>query len=295
MASTAESDIDLHTLEENNAATENHPDSSRRYGYGGSLIQQYKFTIVCWIVSFALIIATIALGASSVQKSNEALALATINAEAMESKKSIIVNENGIGAESIGGGTPSIPNDSTPNPTPNPSPKPSTVQPTSVQPTGVPTEPHPFNPKWFQTTHSEYQSLVGLSSDTMHSNTIAASFCFMQDLWLCGYESYCPNGQGNDSFNGGPPKAHNWETLEQTQWAPFYNGDHSDIAAGKNWVQIGLIPASAEGTVENSFGKCSTFDDWYSGAEKDIEDKWEEKHTMWILCCEKAEEGEDAR
>eukprot|EP00571_Detonula_confervacea_P013403 CAMPEP_0172302862 /NCGR_PEP_ID=MMETSP1058-20130122/4506_1 /TAXON_ID=83371 /ORGANISM="Detonula confervacea, Strain CCMP 353" /LENGTH=313 /DNA_ID=CAMNT_0013013505 /DNA_START=41 /DNA_END=982 /DNA_ORIENTATION=+ len=309
MASTAESDVNSYAgtldltgddpehIERDNAATGNHPDSSRRYG--GPQIQQYKFPIVGCIVTFALIIVAIAVSAVSFEKSNEALAHAMANIEAIESEKFTIINKGNEAESDSGGVTPSAPKDSiAPDPTPNPTPKP-----TTAKSTDAPTEPHPFNPQWFQTTHEDYQQRLDLNEQAeasegngMHTYTLAASFCTEQKLWLCGYDSYCPNGQGSNPFNGGPPKAPNSNTLEETQWAPFYTGDHSEVAAGKNWVQIGLIPASEEGTVENGFGKCSTYDDWYSGVGEDIEDsKWEEEHRMWILCCEKAEEGEETR
>mmetsp|Transcript_18655 Transcript_18655/g.40377 ORF Transcript_18655/g.40377 Transcript_18655/m.40377 type:complete len:296 (+) Transcript_18655:101-988(+) len=295
MASTEASDVNSHVgtleiatgddpehIERNDDATGNHPDSSRRYG--GPLIQQYKFTIVSCIVAFALIIVAIALGASSLQKSNEALALSTATTEAIESEKFIIINNGNEADSDSGGATPSAPRD-TPDPTPNPTPKPTTA---TAKPTDAPTEPHPLNPQWFQTTHDDYQSAAeGLSG--VHSWHIATNMCNRQSLTLCGYDAYCPSGKGGDPFHGGPPKTSNWSTLEETQWAPFYD-PASMLETGKHWVQIGLIPASEGGSNDNDFVKCWSHEDWYSGGGEDIEDVWEEEHRMWILCCENAQE-----
>jgi len=193
----------------------NHPDSSRRYG--GPQMQQCKIWIAIF-VAFVLVIVAIALSAVSLQESNEALANSLMNTEAIESEKYIIVNKNA--AEQSGAAiVPSInkiTNNPTRNPTPNPTAdEPTTNKPTTIQPTSSPTEPHPLNPQWFQTTHDDYQSANTAMSEnpgvsgSVHSWHVAQNMCYRQNLNMCPYDAYCPNGKGHDPFNGGPPKTSN--------------------------------------------------------------------------------------
>ena len=60
-----------------------------------------------------------------------------------------------------------------------------------------------------------------------------------------------------------------------------------------HWVQIGIMSPEKGGSDDNNFLKCWKYDDWYGGNGIDIVDVWEEKHRMWILCCERVEEEEE--
>lgn len=188
------------------------PESSRRYG--GPMIKQYATQILCYGIIFILLIVAIALGAQSLQKSNEALELAQTNSEAIESESLAIENEiakinndnmNAQSSDSSG---------QTATTTPSPTSKPTT---------NAPTPPHPLNPKWYQTTHADYQSFADANEGnegSQHDWHIAQLLCSKQNLALCGYDAYCPSGQGGDAF-GGPPPMHNSASLEETQWSPF--------------------------------------------------------------------------
>ena len=79
----------------------------------------------------------------------------------------------------------------------------------------------------------------------------------MQNMRLCEYEAYCPNGQGAVPFQGGPPKLHNHDTLEETQWSPF-TGPSTRDPKGSHWIQIGHLAADKGGSEENGFIQC-----WY--------------------------------
>ena len=149
------------------------------------------------------------------QKSNEALELAQTNSEAIESESLAIENEiakmnndnmNAQSSDSSG---------QTATTTPSPTSKPTT---------NAPTPPHPLNPKWYQTTHADYQSFADANEGnegSQHDWHIAQLLCSKQNLALCGYDAYCPSGQGSDAFGGGPPPMHNSASLEETQWSPF--------------------------------------------------------------------------
>lgn len=257
------------------------------------------------------------------QKSNEALELAMANTEAIESEtikseKLIYINddgsskgagtgkgaesgdddglpsENGIGSsneEDSGGGA--LPSDqaskpATPPPTSGPTPVP-TVEPTTPPPTTEkPTEPHPLDPRWFQTTHADYvETAANNAGHGTHSYFVAQLFCMRQDRALCGYDAYCPNGPGSNAFGGGPPRLHNWKELEEVQWAPFREEGEGGVDVMTHWVQVGLVPAGEEGgSDENGFAECWKYDDWTASSGEDIESFSEEEHRMWILCCE---------
>lgn len=262
-------------------------------------MHQYKIWIAIFM-AFVLVIVAIALSAVSLQESNEALANSLMNTEAIESEKYIIVDKNAAeqSGAAIAPSIDKITNNPTRNPTPNPTPnptadEPTTNKPTTIQPTSSPTEPHPLNPQWFQTTHADYKEIDTAMTDDgpdgdAHSFRVAQNMCYLQDLELCPYDAYCPNGKGHDPFNGGPPKTSNWGTLKETQWAPFYSPDqYTGVDIGKHWVQIGLIPASQGGDNDNDFVKCWSHEDWYAGGGEDVENIWEEEHRMWILCCTK--------
>lgn len=190
------------------------PESSRRYG--GPMIKQYATQILCYGIIFILLIVAIALGAQSLQKSNEALELAQTNSEAIESESLAIeseiakMNNDNMNAQS------SDSSGQTATTTPSPTSKPTT---------NAPTPPHPLNPKWYQTTHADYQSFADANEGnegSQHDWHIAQLLCSKQNLALCGYDAYCPSGQGGDAF-GGPPPMHNSASLEETQWSPFWD------------------------------------------------------------------------
>ena len=190
------------------------PESSRRYG--GPMIKQYATQILCYGIIFILLIVAIALGAQSLQKSNEALELAQTNSEAIESESLAIeseiakMNNDNMNAQS------SDSSGQTATTTPSPTSKPTT---------NAPTQPHPLNPKWYQTTHADYQSFADANEGnegSQHDWHIAQLLCSKQNLALCGYDAYCPSGQGGDAF-GGPPPMHNSASLEETQWSPFWD------------------------------------------------------------------------
>lgn len=170
------------------------PESSRRYG--GPMIKQYATQILCYGIIFILLIVAIALGAQSLQKSNEALELAQTNSEAIESESLAIeseiakMNNDNMNAQS------SDSSGQTATTTPSPTSKPTT---------NAPTPPHPLNPKWYQTTHADYQSFADANEGnegSQHDWHIAQLLCSKQNLALCGYDAYCPSGQGADAFGG---------------------------------------------------------------------------------------------
>lgn len=89
----------------------------------------------------------------------------------------------------------------------------------------------------------------------MHPYDTAVLFCHSQSPTLCSYADYCPNGQASEGYKGGLPKAkeHSWNTLEATQWAPFYTGGSSS-GKEEHCVQVGDIPDSDGGNVDNGYG-----------------------------------------
>mmetsp|Transcript_5555 Transcript_5555/g.13899 ORF Transcript_5555/g.13899 Transcript_5555/m.13899 type:complete len:337 (+) Transcript_5555:139-1149(+) len=334
-SSTAPSDLNSYAgtldltdyVERANAATGNqqrqrqhHPESSRQYGWD----RRHKFAIVGCILGFSLVLIAVAMSASSMQKSNEALELAMANTEAIESetiKNEKLIYINGIGSsnvaeketgaesggddglpsengeessneEELGGGA--LPSDqapklTTPSPTSGPTSVPTAKPATPPPTTEKPTEPHPLDPRWFQTTHADYvETAANNAEHGHHSYFVAQLFCMRQDRAMCGYDAYCPNGPGLNAFGGGPPKLHNWKELEEAQWAPFREeGEGVDVMT--HWVQVGLVPAGEKGgSDENGFVECWKYDDWTASSGEDIESFSEEKHRMWILCCERS-------
>merc|ERR1719491_380954 len=121
----------------------------------------------------------------------------------------------------------------------------------------------------------------------------ANMLCSRQDKFLCGYDAYCPNGQGGAPFGGGPPKLYNSDELEETQWSPFYPADDApeerEGVEGSHWVQVGRLPEGDGGSDDNDFGRCWRYGDYYAGSGVDIEDVWEGEHRVWILCCDAAD------
>ena len=119
----------------------------------------------------------------------------------------------------------------------------------------------------------------------------------------------CPNGRGNPPFKGGPPYTNNQDSLDETQWVPYYypnvhpnpvkNQDEDgkyiqhDQKVGKQWAQIGKIPREKGGSEENSNGLCWTYDEWSNYDAVDIVDVWTEDTRVWMLCCsDPADENE---
>mmetsp|Transcript_8093 Transcript_8093/g.14626 ORF Transcript_8093/g.14626 Transcript_8093/m.14626 type:complete len:461 (-) Transcript_8093:175-1557(-) len=201
--------------------------------------------------------------------------------------------------------------DPPPTDAPRESPSPTISKPTAIKmtpspTTDKPTEPHAPNPQWFQTSGAQYQTYLSNHNEMGgdHSHILSALFCIKQNLSLCSFNEYCPNGQGSDPYQGGPKTATaTWNTppdsLEKIQWAPIIVTSETDAQtaeAGGHWVQVGTIPQSDEGSVDNGFGKCWTWEEWSGAGENglavDLEVEWGEDHRRWILCCdEKEEEG----
>lgn len=167
----------------------------------------------------------------------------------------------------------------------------------NTSPTETPTFPpqHPLNPKWYSTSDEKYSTLIEENrNEGHHSHLMAGLFCLEFDLFLCGYNEYCPNGKSKQPYKDGPPKTANWNSLEAVQWAPILTTETSDLSSnqGGSWVQVGSIPESDGGSIDNEHGSCWTYDDWGKGSGGDIEDEWTEDHRRWILCCETEDTGE---
>ena len=259
------------------------------------MIQQYKYAIVGGFVTVALLVGAITLSALSLQRSNEALALATANAEAtktIEREFVYALEDQNTGKLVIDDPQQAelVPAASkeTPSPTPPPTPKP-TPKPTTPQPTDAPTDPHPLNPQWFHTDHEQYQTFLAANENTTHPYYIAGNFCRSQLLLACGYDSYCPNGKGGDPYKGGPPKRVFTEEENQNQWAPIAGSTQEE---GNLWIQVGTIPESEKGTEDNGYGKCWNWDEWTVGAKGEFEDVMGEENRQWILCCEEEVDGD---
>eukprot|EP00578_Thalassiosira_sp_NH16_P007275 CAMPEP_0181127166 /NCGR_PEP_ID=MMETSP1071-20121207/28042_1 /TAXON_ID=35127 /ORGANISM="Thalassiosira sp., Strain NH16" /LENGTH=475 /DNA_ID=CAMNT_0023212865 /DNA_START=19 /DNA_END=1446 /DNA_ORIENTATION=- len=149
----------------------------------------------------------------------------------------------------------------------------------------------PSEPRWFRTTNADYRDFVAAQlSDldrAMHPYHMAGNFCSRQDLQLCTYTDYCPFGEGNAVYRGGPPKPelHTWNDLEETQWAPFYT-DEKDVEG--DWVQVGVIPESeGSGGEDDGYGRCYRYGAWSNGIGGTFDLEVTEDHRQWILCCQK--------
>ena len=180
--------------------------------------------------------------------------------------------------------------------TPSPSPPLSMVNLIdSMQPTVKEETEDPLLPKWFTTTGVQYQLFLSSISDQVekvHAYDAAGLFCQSQQRELCSYHTYCPNGQGNNPYPGGAPlpEAHSFNSLEESQWAPF--NTHSN-AQEMDWVQIGTIPTSMEGNEDNDYGRCYEYNKWTNYLGGDIEERISEDNRRWILCCEKGSGDDD--
>lgn len=143
------------------------------------------------------------------------------------------------------------------------------------------------SPQWFQTTHEAYQEYLKFNAEEnadIHSYDTAGLFCTSQNLQLCTYDVYCPNGQGTDPYPGGPPlpESHTFNTLEESQWAPYNSNSNMQES---DWVQVGTTSESDGGDVDNNFGRCYNYNKWSNGMG-DIVDVVSEDSRRWILCCE---------
>ncbi|KAL9182165.1 hypothetical protein ACHAXT_012817 [Thalassiosira profunda] len=151
----------------------------------------------------------------------------------------------------------------------------------------------PLGPRWYSTNRAKYQNLLSDpdADGQLSPHAAAGLFCQNEGLFLCSYEQYCPEGQGNAPFQDGPPGHLEWNSLTQIQWAPIYTPNVA--MEGGTWVQIGKLPAENEGNEDNGFGKCWTYWEWDGGVGGDIEDVWGADHRQWFLCCEKDEDFDD--
>ena len=255
------------------------PDSSRKYG--GPTARRYLCNVLLTTLVIALVVAALVMSAISLQQSNEALALAETNSQAIENGVVVDKGSTTSDVEHVQDTHEEPPNLTVPSPTPPPN-------------TAKPTEPHPLNPKWYQTTHRDYTMFAEMEytgDELDHGWHFANMLCSKQLRALCSYETYCRNGQGFKPYAGGPPKTANYDELELTQWAP-YLGDPTENAKGHQWVQIGTLSAGDGGDKENGYVQCWRFDDWYSGEIDDIVDLWPEENRVWVLCCEHPDDEE---
>ena len=277
--------IDLSRAHETGTEHQRTGTENARTGCGGPMCMRIALKTLGYIILGILIAISIALSASSLQKSNEALALANSNTQLIESELS---NENTVvidyvekEKDVVGGNDASTATTIASDPTSKPT-------------TSSPTKPHPLNPKWFQTTHVDYQMFLNATGGNAHEWHVSNLLCSKQNKYMiCPYETYCPSGKGGEPYGGGPPIMHNSHTLEETQWAPYrFDPDTTPLGDPSNshWVQIGLLSTKEGGTNENNFLKCWKYDDWYGGNGVDVVNVWEEGHRMWILCCDREEE-----
>ncbi|KAL9182188.1 hypothetical protein ACHAXT_012840 [Thalassiosira profunda] len=270
-------------------------DSSKRY----STLKQHRLHVFVGIV-FVLAIVAIALGASSVARSNEALRLAESHEQALwefaaTASAPLAAVASGADAPSAPGPAPGgaqVADVSPPVPAPGAIPAVPVAEPMSAKPTFEPTSPHPLNPKWFHTDHAQYQAIVQNDGNApFHSHIHAGMFCHRQSLHLCPLDVYCPSGQGTRPFGGGPPEFTPYKTDQPKQWAPYLVGadpeSRPDGEAGV-WIQVGTIGTVDGGYSGNGFGQCWTWDNWMMGGGGDIEQTMSDEYRQWILCCEAA-------
>lgn len=265
----------------------------------GALAGPMIIQIVFYSTMFAFLVIAIALGASGLQKANDAMALAQLNEALIARNTDAVVSyqhsqANNVPPPAAPPAAPSTPlapppaetAAQTPPPTLNPTPKP-TPQPT----TDAPTETHPLDPQWFHVDHAQYQAFASAEANAdHHSHLIAGLLCMSQNRDMCPYDAYCPNGKANPPFRGGPPKIGDWQDEPVKQWSPYMLGEGDvglDGASGGTWVQVGMVPTTDGGFDANGHGSCYTWDDWNYGAGGDIEDDPDEgeEHRRWILCC----------
>jgi hypothetical protein len=192
--------------------------------------------------------------------------------------------DDGMGDVELGDGTDvENPNLTTqpPRPTYSPAPSPSSGESTKV---------------WYQKTSFQYESfLQGMlqEQESIDGSNLASLFCESQDMILCGYDDYCPDGQGYDPHPGGPADLQMyWDNaLEESQWAPYSYRTSlgSSVVNGGDWVQVGTISEMDGGGPETNYGRCYTYANMNANPNMisaDIEESVAEDHMEWILCCQ---------
>lgn len=264
----------------------------------------YTWPILGFLVLFVMLAAALGLSGEALSRSNEAV----------DTAKAALFGGKGVGESTYipepnepTGQAALVPASPPAEPTPPPSPRPQ-----SDAPTDVPTPTHEQRPKWFQTLHADYQEMSLFHEENgVTSNKLADAglFCHKQEMFLCDYDVICPNGKGNPPFKGGPPYTNNKDSLDETQWVPYYRSNvhpnpekekdeagktiQLDQKEGKQWAQIGKIPDGKGGSDENSNGLCWDYDEWSNYDAVGIEDVWSEETRVWILCCsDPADENE---
>lgn len=255
----------------------------------------YTWPILGFFVLFVMLAVALGLSGEALSRSDEAVDVA----------KAALFGGKGVGESTY---IP-VPNEPTgqaalvPAEPPASPPASPPAEPTPA-PTDVPTPTHEQRPKWFQTTHADFQamSLFHDENNVVASQLVeAAQFCYRHDMFLCTYDVICPNGKGNPPFKGGPPYTTNKDSLDETQWVPYYvanvhpNPQKEKDEAGKNiqidqeegkqWAQIGKIPEGKGGAEENSYGLCWDYNEWSNYDAVSIEDVWSEETRVWMLCC----------
>lgn len=296
--------MDLTNLEGGTAETTNHPDSSR--SYGGPTMYQHRSTILCSFCTVVLLAVTIGLSAVSLDRSDEALTLALANEEAAKEMEAELQESNQAVVDAIErweqrpvtevvprplvvstSGPPSPP---IPKPTPKPTPTTelTTAAPPAPPPTASPTEPHPLNPRWYHTSHKDYQAVLATQETAgqadengeLHPWLLVNMFCGKQSLAPCGYDAYCPNGKDGRPYRGGPPQTDGWEDRKQEQWSPIAAATEEE---GFGWLQVGYVP-SEDGGKDGS--QCVKWEDFEYGNGEDILEVRGEPYMQWMLCCE---------
>ncbi|KAL3808817.1 hypothetical protein ACHAXA_001126 [Cyclostephanos tholiformis] len=148
---------------------------------------------------------------------------------------------------------------------------------------------------WFQRTSVQYSNFLETmlqEAGTIDEANLAGEFCDAQDMTLCGYDDYCPNGRGHDPYPGGPidEQIEYWgNALEESQWAPYsYRTSTGSIVDDGDWVQVGTISEEDGGGQDLGYGRCYTYAFMISNPntiQSKIEDAVAEDHRVWILCC----------
>mmetsp|Transcript_28826 Transcript_28826/g.68658 ORF Transcript_28826/g.68658 Transcript_28826/m.68658 type:complete len:325 (-) Transcript_28826:160-1134(-) len=259
----------------------------------------YTWPILGFLVLFVMLAAALGLSGEALSRSNEAV----------DTAKAALFGGKGVGESTYipvpnepTGQAALVPASPPAEPTPPPSPRPQ-----SDAPTDVPTPTHEQRPKWFQILHADYQLM---SQPNIPQWAQAFNFCQnAQEMFMCDYDVICPNGKGNPPFKGGPPYTTNKDSLDETQWVPYYwSNVHPNPVKNKDedgnyiqhkqnppkqWAQIGNIPDGKGGSGENSNGLCWDYDEWSNYDAVNIEDVWSEETRVWMLCCsDPADENE---
>mmetsp|Transcript_22591 Transcript_22591/g.50244 ORF Transcript_22591/g.50244 Transcript_22591/m.50244 type:complete len:333 (+) Transcript_22591:336-1334(+) len=264
----------------------------------------YTWPILGFLVLFVMLAVALGLSAEALSRSDEAVAIseaALFGGKGVGESTYIPVPNEPTGQAAL------VPASPPAEPTPPPSPRPQ-----SDAPTDVPTPTHEQRPKWFQILHADFQKLSLFHDEngvTTSQLAEAALFCYQQEMFMCTYDVICPNGKGNPPFKGGPPYTTNKDSLDETQWVPYYwSNVHPNPVKNKDedgnyiqhkqnppkqWAQIGHIPDGKGGSGENSNGLCWDYNEWSNYDAVNIEDVWSEETRVWMLCCsDPADENE---